>query len=277
MRKFLMAAVMMLGAAQGAQAADMPDFPVLRGAFPEGLSSSQVNWQGYYIGAQAGYGSTDENFTGATNTQIARLLALTTIEREYHVSQWPLMGKESQRSTSFGGFAGYNSQWDDVVIGLEFSYMHGKSGGASSGSFGRSFNTSDGYNNNVITSSTASINISDFATLRARAGYAVNNFLPYIFGGFALGKADIVRQSSVYAQGTYIGSNVPPLPDYGPNTDTVSDVQHNHLLYGYSAGFGVDVNLIGGLFLRAEYEYLRFTSTIDTSINTGRVGLGYKF
>jgi outer membrane immunogenic protein len=35
--------------------------------------------------------------------------------------------------------------------------------------------------------------------------------------------------------------------------------------------------LIGGLFLRAEYEYLRFTSTVDVAVNTGRVGLGYKF
>jgi outer membrane immunogenic protein len=276
MRKFIFVAVLSV-VAQAAQAADMPDLPILRGSFRDDASPRPVNWEGFYIGGQAGYGSTDENFTGATNTQIARLVAYTTIENEYHISQWPLMGKESQRSTSFGGFAGYNSQWDDVVIGLEFSYMHGKSGGASSGSFGRSFTTSDGYNNDVISSSTASINISDFATLRARAGYAVNNFLPYIFGGLALGKADIVRSSSVYSSGVYVGSSVPALPNYGPVTDSVSDVQHNHLLYGYSAGLGIDVSLIGGLFLRAEYEYLRFSSTIDTSINTGRVGLGYKF
>jgi len=39
----------------------------------------------------------------------------------------------------------------------------------------------------------------------------------------------------------------------------------------------VDVNLIGGLFMRAEWEYVRFTDQTDVSINTVRAGLGYKF
>jgi outer membrane immunogenic protein len=273
MRRLLLAA-MMFGAVSGAQAADMPDF--LRGSLPAS-PVSRVNWQGFYVGGQAGYGSSDENFAGATTNQIATMLADTTIESEMNVSQWPLLGKQSQRNTFYGGFGGYNSQWDDVVIGLEFSYLHGNAGGSSTGTLGRSFTTSDGYNNNVLASSTAALNITDFASLRARAGYAVNNFLPYMFGGVALGNGDIVREASVTASGVYVGTNVPPLPSYGPNTTAVNDTQHNHLLYGYSMGVGVDVNLIGGLFLRAEYEYLRFTSTIDVSVNTGRVGLGYKF
>ena len=45
----------------------------------------------------------------------------------------------------------------------------------------------------------------------------------------------------------------------------------------YSGGLGVDINLIGGLFMRAEWEYARFTSSVDTSINNVRAGLGYKF
>jgi outer membrane immunogenic protein len=32
-----------------------------------------------------------------------------------------------------------------------------------------------------------------------------------------------------------------------------------------------------GLFLRAEYEYQRVTSNVDSNINSARVGLGYKF
>ena len=54
MRRLLLAAVM-LGAAAGAQAADMPDF--LRGAFTEGPPAATVYWQGYYIGGQGSYGS----------------------------------------------------------------------------------------------------------------------------------------------------------------------------------------------------------------------------
>jgi len=47
--------------------------------------------------------------------------------------------------------------------------------------------------------------------------------------------------------------------------------------FAVTAGLGVDVNLVGGLFMRAEWEYVRFTSQVDTNINTVRAGLGYKF
>jgi opacity protein-like surface antigen len=33
----------------------------------------------------------------------------------------------------------------------------------------------------------------------------------------------------------------------------------------------------GGLFARAEYEYRRVTSNIESNINTVRLGLGYRF
>src|SRR6266446_9168744 len=56
MRRVLLA-VVMFGAAAGAQAADMPDLPVLRGALTEGPTAAPVNWQGYYIGGQGSYGS----------------------------------------------------------------------------------------------------------------------------------------------------------------------------------------------------------------------------
>ena len=49
------------------------------------------------------------------------------------------------------------------------------------------------------------------------------------------------------------------------------------LVYGYSAGLGVDVMVVGGLFLRAEYEYQRVTSDIESNVNSVRAGLGYKF
>src|SRR5258708_5732486 len=74
MRRLVLAAVM-FGAVSGAQAADMPDF--LRGSLPAGPAPT-VNWQGYYIGGQAGYGSSDENFNGSTSNMIAALLANTT-------------------------------------------------------------------------------------------------------------------------------------------------------------------------------------------------------
>jgi outer membrane immunogenic protein len=274
----LVLAAMMFGAVSGAQAADMPDF--LRGSLPAGPAPT-VNWQGYYIGGQAGYGSSDENFNGSTSNMIAALLANTTIEAEMQVSRWNLgLGKESARTSGFGGFAGYNSQWDDVVIGLEASYLHGAFGGSSmaSQSLVGSAPLSDGFFHAVTATSSSAIAIKDMATLRARAGYAYGSFLPYLFGGVALGNADITRTVTVddhYAP-TFAGA-VASCSIAFCATLTATQAQHNHLIYGYSGGLGVDVNLIGGLFMRAEWEYIRFTSSVDTSINTVRGGLGYKF
>lgn len=272
MRRFLLAAVMW-GAAAGAQAADMPDLPILRGGFaPEPATR---NWEGWYFGAQGGYGSSDENFNGSTRTMVAALLANTTVESEMQVSQWNLgLGKASARTSAFGAFGGYTSQWDDVILGLEASYLHGTFGGAATAVQARVSPAplSDKFFHNVKATSSASISISDAATFRGRAGYAYGSFLPYVFAGLALGNADISRSVKVedtVSSATLGSFTLPPL--------TSTDAVHNHLVYGYSAGLGVDVGLIGGLFLRAEWEYIRFTSSVDTSINTVRAGLGYKF
>jgi outer membrane immunogenic protein len=274
MRRILLAAAM-FGAVQAAQAADLPDLPVLRGAFPEGLTTARTNWEGYYIGAQAGVGTSDMNFTGSTSTIVARLLSGLAIEQSGQVSTWPLLGKTSQHGNGWGGFAGYNSQWDDIVIGVELSYMHGKFGGSQTGSMGESFTDSLGYTDSVTYDATGTMSISDMGTLRARAGYAVNQFLPYMFGGIALGQADIVRSADVHGFG--VKATATPPFNYIQFDYPATSAQYNHLIYGYTTGLGVDVQLLAGLFLRAEWEYVRFTSTVDTSINTVRAGLGYKF
>ena len=274
MRRFLLAAVMM-GAASCAQAADMPDLPILRGSYVDGLTTSRVNWQGFYVGGQGGYGSSDEKFAGSNASMLATLLDHNVIQ-QMQVSQWNLgLAGQSARSSAYGAFAGYNWQWDDVVVGLEASYVHGSFGGASRATkeLVSGLALSDTFFHDVAVNSSASISISDMATFRARAAYAWGCFLPYMFGGFALGKADIARSVTIHdAVSATINGPFTPLA-----TLNATDAVHNHLIYGYTAGLGFDVNLVGGLFMRAEWEYVRFTSQVDTNINTVRAGLGYKF
>ncbi|MGY3235876.1 outer membrane immunogenic protein [Bradyrhizobium sp. USDA 4472] len=273
MRRLLLAAAI-LGSVSVAHAADMPDLPVLRGALTDGLSNSNVIWQGFYAGAQGGYGASDESFSGTNANMLAALLDHNVIE-QMQVSQWNLgLGKQSSRASGYGAFFGYNEQWEDVVYGLEMSYLHGSFGGSSnafkelvSGS-----KLSDGSFHDVAVTSSAAIAISDMATFRGRAAYSWGCFLPYVFGGLALGKADISRSVHVTDAVSTDGVFFTPLQPLSAN-----DTQHNHLIYGYTAGLGMDVNLVGGLFMRAEWEYIRFTSQVDTSINTVRAGLGYKF
>ena len=269
MRRFLLAAAM-FATMSCAQAADMPDY--LRGSVGP---TPVVNWRGFYVGGQGGYGSSDESFGGSNSNMLSALIANNVIQ-QMGVAQWNLqLGGNSARSSGYGAFAGYNWQWDDVVAGLEMSYLHGSFGGASTATAGPLVGgpLSDNLFHTVSVTSTDSIAISDMATFRGRAAYAYGCFLPYVFGGFALGNADIsssVRVSDA-ASLTRFGGSTQLLPLSADNA------VHNHLIYGYTAGLGIDINLIGGLFMRAEWEYVRFTDQVDTSINTVRAGLGYKF
>jgi outer membrane immunogenic protein len=272
MRRFLLLAVVMSGTVSCAQAADLPDY--LRGSLTSGPAPA-VNWRGFYVGGQGGYGSSDESFNGSTTTMLNALIS-NLVVAESGIGQANLqLGKQSSRAPGYGAFGGYNWQWDDTVIGIEMSYLHGSFGGMATATAGFTTQSklSDGFFHSVTATSSSQIAISDMATFRGRAAYAYGCFLPYMFGGFALGNANISRSVTVNdsAGPTIFGPFTPFLPLHA------DDAVHNHLIYGYTAGIGVDINLIGGLFMRAEWEYVRFTAAVDTNINTVRAGLGYKF
>src|SRR5687767_3176488 len=116
MRRFLLVAVM-CGAAAGAQAADMPDLPILRGSFTDGLSRTTVTWSGVYVGGHVSHGAADMNFTNSGQDLLAKLLNNLDLESQFNISQWPLLGKSHMQGSGYGGFVGYNFQWSDAVIG----------------------------------------------------------------------------------------------------------------------------------------------------------------
>ncbi len=274
MRTWVLAATIIV-TAHGALAADMPDLPVLRGFVNDGPRPTRTIWEGFYVGGQGAYGSSEMNFTNATHDITAKLLDRTTIENEMQVSQWPVLGKATVHGHAIGGFAGWNAQWDDAVISIEASYLHGTFGGTSSGSISRFQTLSDGYTHAVTYTGTGSININDMASLRVRGGWAWNCVLPYAFGGLALGLADIQRTSNVFDH--FVNLNAQPgLQDLTVNLNA-SSIQNSHWIYGYVLGAGTDVMLIGGLFARGEFEFTKFVAPINTTIATFRAGLGYKF
>jgi len=251
MRRFVLAA-MIFGVAYGAHAADLPDFPALRGTYTDGLSSAKVNWQGFYIGGQAAYGSTSSKPT-PSNTDLQN----TFVPPSGFSYRWASLGPAHGLNTGYGGFVGYNSQWDDVVLGIEGNYLHAGMRARTSGTanFGDPpFATA--------TNSSVSINVTDFGSARLRAGYVIGCFLPYLYGGVGVGSQTVERN---------VSASPPPIV-----VPWSSDAK-TKLVYGYSLGVGFDVMLMAGLFLRAEYEYLRVTSTIESNINSARFGIGYKF
>ena len=279
--RLVVVAAFMMATAQAAHAADLPDLtdlPILRGGVRDGLSTRTVQWQGYYVGGQAAYGSADMNFAGSNDALTAKALGPNNLLQDVVSSLTQAGGKISLRQMAFGGFAGYNGQWEDVVLGLEANYMHGTFKGTSGyvvapGTYVTPF--ADGRYHNVGLSSSRTISITDAGTIRARAGYVVGNFLPYMFGGVALGYGDLSGNVTILDRSdtTLAGASTGPLTTY-----SASDGISGKLLYGYSAGLGTEAMLFGGLFARAEWEYIRFVNAgADVNINTVRAGLGYKF
>src|SRR4051812_31440936 len=273
MRRVLLAAVI-LGTAAAAQAADMPDF--LRGSLVPAVAA-RPNWQGFYVGGQASYGAADMDFTNSGQDLLKKLLNNVDVESQFNISSWPLQEKTSTQNSGVGGFFGYNAQWTDVVVGVELNYIHGKFFNQSQGSQGRTFFFPSDYQTTANVSSSSSMLIRDYGSLRVRGGYAWGCFLPYLFGGVALGQADINRRADVDLFYRYVGNQVPRLPNIAPPPATLTDNANAHFIYGYSGGLGVDMMLVANLFVRAEWEYMRFTAPVDTTVNTVRAGIGYKF
>lgn len=285
MRRLVLAAVMAV-MAQGAQAADLPDLsdlPILRGGFSDGLSRSSVNWQGAYVGGQFGYSSGTMDFSQATSSLTQFLFRNTNLEE---FSETPLLGRSHANGTSFGGFVGYNAQWDDVVLGIEANYsrLSGFSNG-SQASYGPvatgkpcGADPVGGDSCSIILSldGSASAKVTDVLTLRGRAGWAIDNFMPYMFGGLALGRADIYRTVVPDAWGLHaVAPTKRPLSQF----QTASDGGDGNYMYGFTAGLGLEAMLFGNVFVRGEYEYIKFSKIkdIDIQINTVRAGVGYKF
>ena len=255
MRRLLLVAAIW-GVAGVAQAADMPDLPILRGGFSEGLSRSSVNWQGFYAGGQASYGSVTSKVGSGLNSDLQTTYPLVPAPGAAY--NWAPQDYAHGNSTGYGAFVGYNSQWEDVVAGFEANYIHdgfrsvsNAVGAISAGGVLQS-----------ITNSNVTVKLSDFGSLRLRGGYVMGCFMPYLFVGAGLGSQTVDRTVSAtpapLVAGTFAASKT-------------------NLVYGYSAGAGIDIMMIGGLFVRAEYEFRRVTSDIDSNINTVRAGLGYKF
>jgi opacity protein-like surface antigen len=280
----LLSVLCLLGLATQAAAGDLFDMPTLRGSSPYVPAPAKyARWNGFYVGGQFGQGSATFDFAGATESLISYLLRTTHLEREQRPSEWGVLGKSYSTNSAFGGFIGYNTTWQDTVVGIDIHYNRSDF-----------FNTapvtpitravSAGGNSYVVTvNGDASMRIIDYGSARVRAGWMIGNFLPYAAGGVAVGRADISRSAQVSG-----AENPPtgyPFVPCDPLTNCVefsfssASSRKAAFIYGWSAGVGVDVLLMPNLFLRGEYEYVQFAKIqgMKASLNTARVGAGLKF
>ncbi len=256
----------------GANAADWIDNLPLRGS----LAGGPVRWDGVYLGAHGGSSVLKTNPTTGVAPLIAFILRNTVIENEFSPSSWTTLPSTTSNGTSYGGFIGYNYQMDQLVLGFDIGYSRPKQ--LQTGvidSIHRSVTTSDGYFNDISIDGQSTARLVDYATLRGRAGYAVEQFLPYGMLGLAVGRFNITNSATVNVVST---DPLGVMPTLGLS-ETRSEGKNNAFAVGFLAGAGVDIAVLPNFFLRGEWEFIAFAPVngITSNINTVRAGAGVRF
>jgi outer membrane immunogenic protein len=202
-----------------AGAASAADLPSRKGPVAAPIYAPVFTWTGFYVGANAGYAFGNVK---AGAFALPRTVAIGDIDG--------FIG---------GGQVGYNYQMGQFVLGLEADLQGGD------------LNSSNGFGDRVRTDY--------FGTVRARAGLAVDRFMPYVTGGWAYGNVKTTIAG--------IGS---------------TDKTHTG---GYAVGAGLEYAFTNNLSAKIEYLYVDLgeKSVFNTGVKVGtdfsvvRAGLNYRF
>jgi opacity protein-like surface antigen len=282
----LLIAVGLIAAICGARAQELelpapPDSQVLLSPPPNAFAG----WSGIYVGGQVGYSAARVDFGDNVNDLAGYILRDSVLEST--VSNFTVLGKVSTSATTYGWFAGYNTQWEGAMLGVELNYNRtALDPGAADSVSVRIAN--DGaapsghhfiYDPFTVTGA-AAFRMTDMATLRGRAGWTAGQFMPYAFLGVAVVRADVSRTATVsYTRTDYPDNQNPPLVplptvNFGPVTQ--ADSRNGAFFFGYAAGLGIEVCVMPNVFLRGEWEFIDLQS-MKANINSVRTGIGLKF
>jgi len=266
------------------------ELPTLRGS--EGWTPAPppafAGWGGFYVGGQVGYTNAGADFKNSVNDLSSFIVRNTIFESI--VSTFTTLPKASTNGGSYGWFAGYSSQWEGVILGVEVNYNRTalNTGAADSVSVRIANDATAPTGHHFIydpftVSGNAAIHITDLASFRARAGWTAGQFLPYAFLGLAVARADVTRSATV----SYLRTDVPdattfpnppitPLPPstFGPVTQT--EGKKGSFYYGYALGLGLDICVMPNVFVRGEWEMDNIQS-LRVNINSARAAIGMKF
>jgi outer membrane immunogenic protein len=248
---------------------------------PPLFEGGRFDWSGFYFGGGAGISETKfkpgEGLRALANSAFRNTDLVAERDMGSFISDLP---DKRDSGSQFFGIAGYNYLFDDVVLGLEADYTRSGHNYRVSDFIARRSTLSSGnvYDWSMTTNQAAKLD--DYATLRLRMGWAYGRIMPFATIGGALGRfnttstidADIAIVSNAgQANETSVRAVGYPL--------RVGTVRKNTYAFGLSAGAGVDWALTDNLFLRAEYQIIRFAEVegTTTTVNTGRVAAALKF
>jgi opacity protein-like surface antigen len=201
------------------------------------------DWSGFYLGVHGGYGSGDMSF----DSPFAEL-----------------SGKP--KGGVFGGHAGYNWQYGQVVTGLEVDYSAADL--SSSGVIGSTVN-GDGFGHTF----SRDLKVDQLASARARVGYTVlPSLLAYGTAGLGWGHAEVTGTETDFRRNVATGS-------FSESAAASS--------FGWVAGAGLEYKVWGNFIARAEYlhydlgkstySFPSFSTGASTTVDAVRGGVSYKF
>ncbi|MGA8499593.1 MAG: outer membrane beta-barrel protein [Xanthobacteraceae bacterium] len=255
------------------------DLSWLTGAQP--AAPMNVNgWAGVYIGGQVSYSGAGGDFSNTTQAPLAYSLRELTLEADQQPSSWPVLGQANHSATGFGGFVGYNTQFEKLILGVEANYDQANLSLNAPNSPISRLVTAGGTPYDVTVTGSGSVTDLNFGTLRARGGWALGNFLPYAFAGVAVGHANVNIVATTFGiQNPPLGCPAGTNPPCVPFSFTGTAGKNGEWMVGFTFGGGLDVALTRNVFLRAEYEYVQFApiANLVVDVNTVRGGLGIKF
>lgn len=258
------------------QAADFRG-AALRGSIAPQPYQDNAPWDGFYVGGLGGYSSGDFKSRSGAYSAIAPQVRGTALDAAANLRQDLAPIARNARAGSYGGFVGYNTTWEDVVLGLELDYQRTDLTTNSSLTTGRQVIDAQNVLHNYTATSQIGTSITDIATLRGRVGYAYGNALPFL----TLGVAVIHGTSTVSATLRDRGNDTTTPARFLPFdvTDTGGYQNRTRFAVGVAVGAGVDYAFTPSIFLRAEYQFQRFNSFDGSEIrlSNARVGLAAKF
>lgn len=261
--------------APAAQAADY-----LRGAYAGETAPRQVagpDWGGFYVGAFAGITSLQSK-PGALGAPSVPTTAYPAAYSGLMPAATTAFPNASKNGAGFGGFAGANYLWDDVVLGIEADYSHGNLKADSR--VGPVTRQSAASNPQYVLTNTQDLKtrLNDWGTLRGRVGYATGMFMPYLSLGVAMG--NLKSTGSNYGTWTEYNTTTGAVVATGTYNATGGK---SGIAFGAAFGAGIEAQIVPNTFLRAEWQGVQFATPSgrrdikDVMLHTARVGGGVKF
>ncbi len=197
---------------------------------------ASVNWTGFYLGANAGYGWGNGDIK---------------ISGEYEDESFSEKIKIAPDGIIGGFQAGYNSRTDSFIIGVETDFQFSDMNGSKTVSF-----EPDPYS---YVEGRVSQSTDWFGTLRLRAGVLANpSTLLYATGGFAYGRVKYGVSGSYY----YDGYFSPVSATEGNDNGYSISVSDGKTKTGWTVGGGIEHAFDKNWSIKAEYLYYKLGSRV---------------